>query len=42
MAVVNRTLILNGISVSTVSKKENRRLEDVFIELTQEGGNQID
>ncbi|MBQ8309422.1 MAG: ABC transporter ATP-binding protein [Clostridia bacterium] len=42
MAVVNRTLILNGISVSTVSKKENRRLEDVFIEMTHKGGDQIE
>jgi len=42
MALVNRTLILNGIAVFTVSKKENRRLEDVFIELTREGGDRID
>ena len=41
MAVVNRTLVLGGIDLVSVSKKENRRLEDVFIELTREGGDQI-
>lgn len=44
LASVNRKLITSGISLYTVSKRENRRLEDVFIELTQKakGGDQID
>ena len=41
LATVNRTLITGGVSLYTVSKKENRKLEDVFIELTGEGGGQI-
>lgn len=41
LAKVNRTLIMGGVSLYTVSKKENRKLEDVFIELTGEGGGQI-
>ena len=42
LAVINRTLILGGVNVFTVSQQENRRLEDVFIEMTAKGGNQID
>ncbi len=42
LAEINRTLILGGISLYTVSEKESRKLEDVFIELTrEEGGGQI-
>ncbi len=41
LAAVNRALILGGVSLFTASKKENRRLEDVFIELTEGGGDQI-
>ena len=41
LAAVNRALILGGISLFTTTKKENRRLEDVFIELTEKGGDQV-
>ena len=41
LARANRTLIEAGLSLYTVSKKENRRLEDVFIELTRGEGKQI-
>ena len=41
LADINRRLITGGIALYTVSKKENRKLEDVFIELTGEGGGQI-
>jgi len=41
LAQINRTLVLGEIPLYTVSKKENRKLEDVFIELTDEGGGQI-
>lgn len=41
LAQVNRTLIDGGISVYTVVPKENRKLEDVFIELTGQGGGQV-
>ncbi len=42
LAEINRALVTGGLSLYTVSKKENRKLEDVFIELTQaEGGGQI-
>ncbi len=43
LSLVNRKLITGGVSLYTVSKKENRRLEDVFIELTEseKGGDQI-
>ena len=37
----NRALIEAGVNLYTVSKKENRRLEDVFIELTRGEGKQI-
>ena len=40
LAGVNRTVIEKGIRLYTVSKKEHRRLEDVFIEMTK-GGDQI-
>lgn len=40
---INFMLISNGIKLYTVSQKENKKLEDVFIELTkdQKGGGQI-
>lgn len=40
---INYILIKNGIKLYTVSQKENKKLEDVFIELTedQKGGGQI-
>jgi len=38
LAAVNRTLILGGVNVFTVTRQENRRLEDVYIEMTGEGG----
>ncbi len=41
LAAVSRALVLGGISLYTVTQKENRRLEDVFIELTEKGGEQI-
>ncbi len=39
---VNRTLVLGGVSLYTVTQKENRRLEDVFIEMTGTGGVSVD
>lgn len=39
---INRALILGGTSVYTVTQKENRRLEDVFIEMTRAGGGSVD
>jgi len=42
MARVNRAVIAAGIELYTVSPKENKRLEDVFIQITgSEGGAQI-
>ncbi len=41
LAAVNRKLVFGGVGLYTVSRKENRRLEDVYIELTGEGGVQI-
>lgn len=41
LARANRLLIEEGLNLYTVSKKENRRLEDVFIELTRGEGTQI-
>ena len=41
LARANRVLVEGGIELYTVSKKENRRLEDVFIELTRGEGKQI-
>lgn len=40
---INYMLIKNGIKLYTVSQKENKKLEDVFIELTEDrkGGGQI-
>lgn len=40
---INYMLVKNGIKLYTVSQKENKKLEDVFIELTedQKGGGQI-
>lgn len=40
---INRAIIEAGVEISTVSHRENKRLEDVFIELTEtEGGGQIE
>lgn len=42
IARVNRVVISAGIELYTVSPKENKRLEDVFIQMTgSEGGTQI-
>ena len=42
IARVNRAVISAGIELYTVSPKENKRLEDVFIQMTgSEGGAQI-
>ena len=41
LADINGAILQKGIRLYTVTKKENRRLEDVFIELTR-GGDQID
>lgn len=41
LSKINGALVLGGVALYTVSKKENRKLEDVFIELTDEGGGQI-
>lgn len=38
---INAKLINSDIKLYTVTHKENNTLEDVFIELTQNGGNQI-
>ncbi len=42
LAAVNRALILGGVGIFTVTKQEKRRLEDVYIEMTGEGGGRID
>ena len=40
---INRAIVNAGIELYSVSRKENKRLEDVFIEMTGgEGGVQID
>ena len=40
---VNRAIIEAGVEISTVARTENKRLEDVFIEITgTEGGGQIE
>ena len=42
LARINRAIIKAGVELYTVSHRENKRLEDVFIELTKgEGGGQI-
>lgn len=42
IARVNRAVVSAGIELYTVSPKENKRLEDVFIQMTgSEGGAQI-
>ena len=41
IAKINKTLVENGIALYTVAPKENKKLEDVFIEMTQSGGVQI-
>lgn len=41
IAELNERLITAGIKLYTVSPKENKKLEDVFIEMTQSGGVQI-
>lgn len=40
-AALNKKLVESGVKLYTVSPKENKKLEDVFIELTQSGGVQI-
>ena len=40
LAAVNRAVFEKGVRLYTVTKKEHRRLEDVFIEMTK-GGDQI-
>ena len=40
LAEINETLVKNGVRLYTVTHQENRRLEDVFIEMTK-GGDQI-
>ncbi len=43
LARINRTIVEGGVELYSVSRKENKRLEDVFIEMTGgEGGVQID
>ena len=43
LAEYNRRIVTGDVSLFTVSKKENRKLEDAFIELTSPtGGEQID
>ncbi len=42
MAELNEKLILAGVKLYSVSPKEKKKLEDVFIELTQSGGAQIE
>lgn len=39
---INKTLINSDIKLYTVTHKENKSLEEVFIELTESGGKQID
>jgi ABC-2 type transport system ATP-binding protein len=40
---INRAIIESGVEIATVSHRENKRLEDVFIEITEtEGGGQIE
>lgn len=41
IAELNQKLIAAGVKLYTVSPKENKKLEDVFIEITQSGGAQI-
>ena len=43
IASINKSLIENGVDLYTVRRRENKKLEDVFIELTEnsEGGGQI-
>ncbi len=41
LAELNRKLIESGVKLYTVSPKEKKKLEDVFIEITQSGGVQI-
>jgi ABC-2 type transport system ATP-binding protein len=41
LAQLNCKLIENGVKLYTVSPKEKKKLEDVFIEITQSGGVQI-
>lgn len=41
IAELNAKLVSSGVKLYTVSLKENKKLEDVFIEMTQSGGAQI-
>ena len=38
---INKALILEGIELETVTVKDSKKLEDAFIEITSEGGDQI-
>lgn len=42
VSAVNRAIVVAGIALYGVSRKSVRKLEDVFIELTEEGGGQIE
>lgn len=42
IAAVNAGIVSAGITLYAVSRKNVRKLEDVFIELTEEGGGQIE
>ncbi|MFT3952871.1 MAG: ABC transporter ATP-binding protein [Oscillospiraceae bacterium] len=41
ICAVNSAIVRGGVALYTVAHKENKRLEDVFIELTNSGGDQI-
>jgi len=41
IASINRALINNNLQLYSVFRKESHNLEDAFIELTKDGGNQI-
>ena len=38
---INKNIILNGFSILTVCPKEKVSLEDVFLEMTEKGGDSI-
>ena len=43
LAKINKTILQGGVILYTVSRKEDRKLEDVFIEMTNgQGGGQIE
>jgi len=41
LGTVNAALIAGGVALYTVTEKERRRLEDVFIEMTKAGGGSV-